>query len=100
MIPVAVPYIARNSSAYVNEALGDAAISGLFGRFLPEFERSFADYIGVEHAVSDFEETLALPRQRHLLLVPVEQQNVIFILQLAHLVGDCRLRQEQRFRRA
>ena len=60
MIPVAVPYIARNSSAYVNEALGDAAISGLFGRFLPEFERSFADYIGVEHAVTCSNGTTAL----------------------------------------
>jgi perosamine synthetase len=60
MIPVAVPYIARNSSLYVNEALADAAISGLFGRFLPEFERSFAEYIGVDHAVTCSNGTTAL----------------------------------------
>jgi len=60
VIPVAVPYIARNSAKYVNEALADKAISGLFGRHIPEFERMFAQYVGVEHAVSCANGTVAL----------------------------------------
>lgn len=59
-IPVAVPYIAKNSSRYVNEALDEGAISGLFGQNLAIFEREFADFIGVKHAVSCSSGTSAL----------------------------------------
>src|SRR5690606_10634915 len=35
-----------------------------------------------------------------LLLVPIEQEDVVFLLKLADLVGNGRLREEQRFGRA
>ena len=60
MIPVAVPYIAPNSAKYVQSAIAAGAISGLFGEYLPEFERRFAEFIGVEHAVACSNGTVAI----------------------------------------
>lgn len=60
MIPVAVPYVARNSAKYVQSAIENGAISGLFGEFLPEFERRFAEFIGVEHAIACSNGTVAI----------------------------------------
>ncbi len=62
-------------------------------RFRQEVERLLLD---VEHAAGDFEKVLAGLGQRHLLLVAVEEQDVVFLLQLAHLVRDRRLGEEQR----
>ena len=62
-------------------------------RFRQKVERLL---LGVEHAVGDFEKLLAETRQRYLLLGTVEEKNVVFFLELAHLVGDRRLGQEQR----
>jgi perosamine synthetase len=60
MIPVAVPYIAKNSIKYVTSALEKGAISGLYGEDLPIFERAFADFIGVEHAIACSNGTTAI----------------------------------------
>ena len=60
MIPVSRPYIAKNSVRYVTAALEKGAVSGLFGDDLPAFERAFADFIGVEHAISCANGTVAL----------------------------------------
>ena len=51
VVPVAIPYIAKNAEKYVLEALADKAVSGLFGRHIPEFEQRFAKFIGVKEAV-------------------------------------------------
>lgn len=60
MIPVATPYIAKNSIRYVNSALEKGAISGLFGEDLPIFEQAFAEFIGVKHAVACSNGTTAI----------------------------------------
>lgn len=60
MIPVAVPYVAKNSIRYVTSALENGAISGLFGEDLPIFERAFAEFIGVKHAVTCSNGTTAI----------------------------------------
>jgi perosamine synthetase len=51
-IPVAEPYLAKNSTKYVADALKDKAISGLFGKYIGEFEKEFAEFIGVSDAVT------------------------------------------------
>jgi hypothetical protein len=65
-------------------------------RFRQQFQRL---RLGVEHAPRDLEQLVAGLRQRHLLLVAVEEEHVILLLQLSHLVGDCRLGEEKRFGR-
>ena len=42
----------------------------------------------VEQAAGDLQQPIAGFRRRHALLVAVEQQDVIFVLQFAHLVGN------------
>lgn len=58
-IPVSAPALLGNEKVYVNECLETTWISSI-GRFIGEFERSFAEYCGVEHAVSCFNGTVAL----------------------------------------
>ena len=53
MIPVAVPYIAKNSIKYVTAALEKGAVSGLFGQ-------EFADFVGTRHAVACSNGTVAI----------------------------------------
>ena len=50
---------------YVNAALDQGAVSGLFGEFLPLFESEFAAYCGCPHGVSTTSGTAAL----HLALI-------------------------------
>lgn len=59
-VPVATPYIARNSSKYVQAALDEGAISGLFGDSIGIFEKKFAEFVGVDHAVACSSGTSAL----------------------------------------
>lgn len=59
-IPVAIPYLAKNSQKYIDQALKNKAISGLYGENLPAFEKAFADYVGVEHAISCSNGTVAI----------------------------------------
>lgn len=63
-IAVAHPVLAGNERAYVNECLETGWISSV-GRFVGEFESSFANFVGVEHAISCCNGTCAL----HLALV-------------------------------
>jgi perosamine synthetase len=60
MIPVAIPYVAKNSEKYAVQAIRDAALSGLYGEHLPRFEKAFADYVGVRHAVTCSNGTTAI----------------------------------------
>uniref|UniRef100_UPI00404836CB DegT/DnrJ/EryC1/StrS family aminotransferase n=1 Tax=Yoonia sp. TaxID=2212373 RepID=UPI00404836CB len=59
-VPVAVPYIARNAQKYVTKALTEKAVSGLFGENIDNFERLFAEFIGVKEAVACSSGTAAL----------------------------------------
>jgi perosamine synthetase len=57
--PVYRPLLDGNEKKYVTECLDSTWISSK-GRFIPEFERRFADYIGIGHAASVCNGTMAL----------------------------------------
>lgn len=58
-IPVYKPSITDVERAYVNECLDDEWISSL-GKFITRFENNFANYIGIDYAVSVSNGTTAL----------------------------------------
>jgi perosamine synthetase len=58
-IPLYRPSLDGNEKKYVDECLSSTWISSK-GRFIPEFERKFAKYIGVKHAASVCNGTVAL----------------------------------------
>ncbi|WP_250631128.1 DegT/DnrJ/EryC1/StrS family aminotransferase [Rhodoflexus caldus] len=60
MIPVFEPEIADEEKAAVADALARGEISGSFGRYIPDFERAFADYCGMKHGVAVSSGTTAL----------------------------------------
>ncbi len=63
-IPVCEPMLAGNELAYVTDAVSTGWISSS-GKYVTEFEKAFADYCGVSHAVAVCNGTVAL----HLMLV-------------------------------
>jgi perosamine synthetase len=63
-IPIYQPSLSGNEKKYVNECLETNWISSK-GRFIPEFEQKFAEYIGIKHAAAVSNGTVAL----HLALV-------------------------------
>lgn len=63
-IPIYQPTLDGNEKKYVNECLDSSWISSR-GNYVNKFEETFADYIGVKHAVSVSNGTVAL----HLALV-------------------------------
>ena len=66
-IPVYKPVFVGNEKKYVNECLDDVWISGS-GKFVTAFENEFAKYIGVKHAMSVCNGTVAL----HLALLALD----------------------------
>ena len=58
-IPVYRPVFVGNEKKYVNECLDDVWISGS-GKFVSAFENEFAKYVGVKHAMSVCNGTVAL----------------------------------------
>src|SRR4029079_10585367 len=68
-IPVAAPVLDGRETAYVLECLSTSWISSV-GRFMPEFEKSFAEFCGAKHAVATNNGTTAL----HLALVALGLQ--------------------------
>lgn len=64
-IPVSRPNMGDAEIAFVNEAMRESAISGLFGSFLDRFESEFAAFCGTKHAITCSNGTTAL----HLALV-------------------------------
>lgn len=60
MIPVFEPVIGDDEIAAVVAALRKGEISGSFGDSIPEFEASFAEFVGVGHAVAVTSGTAAL----------------------------------------
>lgn len=59
-VPVSKPSLGAAEIAFVNEALAENAISGVFGAFLDRFETEFAAFCGSRHAVSCSNGTTAL----------------------------------------
>ncbi|MBD3636689.1 MAG: DegT/DnrJ/EryC1/StrS aminotransferase family protein [Crocinitomicaceae bacterium] len=57
--PVYQPYLSGKEKKYVNECLDSTWISSN-GKFIPKFENEFAKYIGVKHAASVSNGTVAL----------------------------------------
>lgn len=60
MIPVFEPQIGEAEIDAVVAALRRGEISGSFGECIPEFERSFAEYVGVAHGIAVSSGTTAL----------------------------------------
>ncbi|TSC59224.1 MAG: perosamine synthetase [Candidatus Peregrinibacteria bacterium Greene0416_19] len=58
-VPVNEPLISAEAKAYVNDALDTGWISSS-GPSIDRFERTFADYLGVKHAVTTMNGTTAL----------------------------------------
>ena len=59
-ISVSQPYVGKNDKAFLNDALESNAISGVFGKYLGQFEEEFAEFCGVSHAISCSSGTAAL----------------------------------------
>ncbi len=59
-IPVFEPSLGREEFANVEEAFSTGAISGTFGRFISEFEETFASYCGAKYGVATTSGTTAL----------------------------------------
>lgn len=66
-IPVYQPDLSGNEKKYVNECLDTTWISSK-GKFVTEFETCFANYVGIEHAISVSNGTVAL----HLALLALD----------------------------
>src|SRR3546814_14186900 len=65
-----------------------------FGAQRPRFGQQLQCLLlDVEQAAGDLQKMLPRLREAYLLLVPVEEDDVVFLLQLAHLVGNRRLGQ-------
>ena len=58
--PVFEPEIGEEEIATVTDALKKGEISGSFGEYIPRFEKEFAEFVGVKHAVSVCNGTIAL----------------------------------------
>ncbi|HEV7606549.1 MAG TPA: DegT/DnrJ/EryC1/StrS aminotransferase family protein [Steroidobacteraceae bacterium] len=59
-IPVSRPEVGAAEIEYVNKALRESAVSGVFGEYIERFEKEFATFCGTEHAVSCANGTVAL----------------------------------------
>ncbi len=59
-IPVSSPFLGEEETKLVSEAVAAGEISGNFGKFLPQFEKGFANYVGCEHGVAVANGTVAL----------------------------------------
>ncbi len=59
-VPVSRPHLGATEIAFVNEAMAENAISGVFGGFIDRFETEFAAFCGSRHAVSCSNGTTAL----------------------------------------
>ena len=65
-IPVAAPVIGERELAYVTDAVRSGWVSSI-GPYIERFERSFADYIDVSHAIAVSNGTVALHLVLHAL---------------------------------
>ncbi|KND50762.1 MAG: perosamine synthetase [Parcubacteria bacterium C7867-001] len=59
-VPVGKPLFGETEKKYVRDAIDTTEISGFFGKYLPEFERRFAEFCGTKEAVTVSSGTSAL----------------------------------------
>jgi perosamine synthetase len=59
-VPVSKPCLGEAEIKFVNKAMRDGAVSGVFGEFIERFESEFAAFCDVKHAVSCSNGTTAL----------------------------------------
>jgi perosamine synthetase len=59
-VPVSRPLVGPAEIEYVNKALRESAVSGVFGEFIERFEKEFATFCETRHAVSCANGTVAL----------------------------------------
>lgn len=85
-IPVNEPIVSESAKALVNDALDTGWISSA-GKYVETFEREFAEYVGVSHAVSCSNGTAAL----HLALLALDLQPGDEILIPDHTIISCAL---------
>ena len=69
MIPVSEPFLNQRALDYVHDAVRSGWISSE-GRFIPEFERRWADYCGVAHGVAVCNGSVALELAMAALALP------------------------------
>lgn len=68
-IPVSKPIIGEAERLYVNDALDEGAISGLFGKYVDRFEREFAAYSDCDYGISTNSGTTAIQLALHALSI-------------------------------
>ncbi|MFC1786457.1 DegT/DnrJ/EryC1/StrS family aminotransferase [Halobacteriota archaeon] len=59
-IPVSQPFLDEEETKYVLSALGDGAISGLYGQYIDKFEEDFSHYSGCAYGIATNSGTSAL----------------------------------------
>jgi perosamine synthetase len=59
-VPVSRPKVGEAEIEFVNKALRESAVSGVFGEFIERFENEFASFCQTRHAVSCANGTVAL----------------------------------------
>src|SRR5262245_41620294 len=59
-VPVSRPRVGPAEIEFVNKALQESAVSGVFGEYIGRFEKEFAAFCQVRHAVSCANGTVAL----------------------------------------
>lgn len=59
-VPVSRPKVGATEIEYVNKALRESAVSGVFGEFIERFEKEFATFCDSRHAISCANGTVAL----------------------------------------
>ena len=76
MIPVSEPLLDEQARANVEEAVRSGWISSE-GPFIPEFERRWARYCGVEHGISVCNGTAALEVAMEALALPAGSEVIL-----------------------
>jgi perosamine synthetase len=76
VIPISEPLLDERALAYVEEAVRSGWISSE-GRFIPEFERRWAEYCGVSHGVAVSNGTAALELAMAALALPAESEVIL-----------------------
>jgi perosamine synthetase len=59
-VPVSRPRVGEIEIEYVNKALRESAVSGVYGEYIERFENEFAQFCGTRHAVACANGTVAL----------------------------------------
>lgn len=81
-IPIAVPYFMGNEKKYVNDCLDTTWISSN-GKYIGEFEKAYADYMGCKHAITCCNGTVAL--HLPLLALDIKEGDEVIVPSLTYI---------------